>query len=88
MLGQDAVYHEVHWFWSNQYHWNLLYAGFHTSWEQLVVRGDLNSDSFLARYMNAGRIDRAVIGVNRGKRRAPHHPADQVAAHRGSRSAA
>ena len=29
---------EIHWFWSDQYEANLQYAGFHTSWEQLVVR--------------------------------------------------
>jgi 3-phenylpropionate/trans-cinnamate dioxygenase ferredoxin reductase subunit len=66
MLGQSTVYDEVHWFWSDQYDWNLQYAGFHTSWEQLVVRGRLDSDNFLACYVNDGRID-AVVGVNRAK---------------------
>jgi len=45
---------------------NLQYAGFHTKWEQLVVRGRLDSGSFLACYMNDGRID-AAVGLNRAK---------------------
>jgi hypothetical protein len=35
-------------------------------WEQLVVRGNLDSGSYLACYVNGGRID-AAVGLNRGK---------------------
>jgi 3-phenylpropionate/trans-cinnamate dioxygenase ferredoxin reductase subunit len=66
MLGRHVAYDEVHWFWSDQYDANLQYAGFHSSWEQLVVRGRLDSDSFLACYVNGGRID-AAIAFNRAK---------------------
>ena len=66
MLGTRVAYDEVHWFWSDQYDANLQYAGFHTTWEQLVVRGRLDSDSYLACYVNDGRID-AAVGLNRGK---------------------
>ena len=66
MLGKHVPYDEIHWFWSDQYDANLQYAGFHTKWEQLVVRGNLNSRSFLACYVNDGRID-AAVGLNRGK---------------------
>ena len=66
MLGRHAAYDEVHWFWSDQYDANLQYAGFHSSWEQLVVRGRLGLDSFLACYVNDGRID-AAVALNRGK---------------------
>jgi 3-phenylpropionate/trans-cinnamate dioxygenase ferredoxin reductase subunit len=66
MLGQSVAYDEVYWFWSDQYDANLQYAGFHTKWEQLVVRGRIDSDSFLACYINDGRID-AVVGFNRGR---------------------
>ncbi len=48
MLGKPVAYDEVHWFWSDQYDANLQYAGFHTKWDQLVVRGRLDSDSYLA----------------------------------------
>ncbi len=66
MLGRRIAYDEIHWFWSDQYDANLQYAGFHTQWEQLIVRGRLDSDSYLACYVNAGRID-AAVGLNRGK---------------------
>jgi 3-phenylpropionate/trans-cinnamate dioxygenase ferredoxin reductase component len=66
MLGRAVPYDEIHWFWSDQYDTNVQYAGFHTKWDQLVVRGRLDSDSFLACYINEGRID-AVVGLNRAK---------------------
>jgi 3-phenylpropionate/trans-cinnamate dioxygenase ferredoxin reductase subunit len=64
MLGRHVAYDEVHWFWSDQYDANLQYAGFHMKWEQLVVRGRLDSRSYLACYVNGGRID-AAVGLNR-----------------------
>lgn len=66
MLGKPVAYDEVHWFWSDQYDATLQYAGFHTKWEQLVVRGRLDSGSFLACYVNEGRID-AAVGLNRAR---------------------
>ncbi len=66
MLGRAVPYDEIHWFWSDQYEANVQYAGFHTKWDQLVVRGRLDSGSFLAFYINDGRID-AVVGLNRAK---------------------
>ncbi len=66
MLGRRVPYDDVHWFWSDQYSANLQYAGFHTTCEQLVVRGRLDSTSYLACYVNDGRIDEAV-GFNRAK---------------------
>jgi 3-phenylpropionate/trans-cinnamate dioxygenase ferredoxin reductase subunit len=66
MLGERIAYDEIHWFWSDQYDANLQYAGFHTKCEQLVVRGRLESDSYLACYVNDGRID-AAVGLNRAK---------------------
>ena len=66
MLGRRIAYDEIHWFWSDQYDANLQYAGFHTQWEQLVVRGRLESASYLACYVSAGRID-AAVGLNRAK---------------------
>jgi 3-phenylpropionate/trans-cinnamate dioxygenase ferredoxin reductase subunit len=66
MLGRRVAYDELHWFWSDQYDANLQYAGHHTTWQQLVVRGRLDSDSYLACYLNDGRID-AAVAFNRGK---------------------
>jgi 3-phenylpropionate/trans-cinnamate dioxygenase ferredoxin reductase subunit len=66
MLGKGAPYEEVHWFWSDQYDANIQYAGFHTSWDELVVRGSLADRSFVAFYLNGGVVD-AAVGVNRAK---------------------
>jgi 3-phenylpropionate/trans-cinnamate dioxygenase ferredoxin reductase component len=66
MCGRRLAYDEVHWFWSDQYDANFQYAGYHTSVEQMVVRGRLDSSSFLACYVNQGRID-AAVGLNRAR---------------------
>ena len=66
MLGKHVAYDEIPWFWSDQFEANLQYAGCHVGWEHLVVRGRLDSGSFLACYVNGGCID-AVVGLNRGK---------------------
>ena len=66
MLGRRAAYDDVHWFWSDQYDANLQYAGFHTEWQQLVVRGSVDSDGCLVCYTNDGRID-AAVGFNRAR---------------------
>jgi 3-phenylpropionate/trans-cinnamate dioxygenase ferredoxin reductase subunit len=66
MLGNGKPYDAVHWFWSDQYDVNLQYAGFHREWDNLVVRGSIESRDFIAFYLSGGRID-AAVAVNRGK---------------------
>ena len=66
MLGMQDPYEEIHWFWSDQYDTNLQYAGFHTTWDELVVRGSLEERSFVAFYCTEGRV-LAAVAVNRGK---------------------
>jgi 3-phenylpropionate/trans-cinnamate dioxygenase ferredoxin reductase subunit len=66
MLGAGRPYDAIHWFWSDQYDANVQYAGFHSEWDRLVIRGSLERRSFLAFYLNQGRID-AVVALNRGK---------------------
>lgn len=66
MLGKDEPYEEIPWFWSDQYDTNLQYAGFHTSWDELVVRGSLEERSFVAFYCTEGRV-LAAVAVNRGR---------------------
>lgn len=66
MLGQEHPYEPIHWFWSDQYDVNLQYAGFHHHPIQLIVRGRLDQRSFVAFYLNEGRVD-AVAGLNRAK---------------------
>ena len=64
MLGRDVPYDEVHWFWSDQYEHTIQYAGYHREWDDLVIRGSLESRSFAAFYFLDGRV-RAVVSVDR-----------------------
>jgi 3-phenylpropionate/trans-cinnamate dioxygenase ferredoxin reductase subunit len=64
MLGRDVAYDEVHWFWSDQYEHTIQYAGYHREWDDLVIRGSIESRSFAAFYLLDGRV-RAVVSVDR-----------------------
>jgi len=66
MLGQRVPYDEIPWFWSDQYDANVQYAGHHTSYDELIVRGRLDAGSFAAFYLNRGVID-AAVSVNNAK---------------------
>ena len=66
MLEKGEPYEEVPWFWSDQYEYNLQYAGFHTDWDELVVRGSMEERNFVAFYRKDRRV-LAAVAVNRGK---------------------
>ena len=66
MLGANEPYGEIPWFWSDQYEHNIQYAGFHTEWDELVVRGSLEERNFIAFYKKDGRV-LAAVAVNRGR---------------------
>jgi 3-phenylpropionate/trans-cinnamate dioxygenase ferredoxin reductase component len=66
MLGKREPYSDVHWFWSDQYDCNVQYAGFHTGWDELVVRGSLEERSAVVFYMQEQRIA-AAVAFNRGR---------------------
>jgi 3-phenylpropionate/trans-cinnamate dioxygenase ferredoxin reductase subunit len=64
MLGRGEPYRDVHWFWSDQYDVSLQYSGFHTDWDDLVVRGSIDERRFAAFYLKEARIQ-AVVTVGR-----------------------
>lgn len=66
MLGKGAPYDDVHWFWSDQYEHNIQYTGFHGPWDELVVRGSLDARSFVAFYLEEGRV-RGAVALDRGR---------------------
>jgi 3-phenylpropionate/trans-cinnamate dioxygenase ferredoxin reductase subunit len=66
MLGEGAPYDDPHWFWSDQYDHNLQYVGHAVQWEETVVRGSLEERSFVAFFLNEGRVE-GVVGLDRGK---------------------
>ena len=66
MLGERIPYDDIPWFWSDQYDANIQYAGHHTSYDELIVRGQLDGGSYAAFYLNRGVLD-AVVGLNNAK---------------------
>src|SRR3712207_5488655 len=66
MLGENEPYGEIPWFWSDQYEHNLQYAGFHTEWDELVVRGSTEERTFVAFYRKEGRV-LAAVAINGGR---------------------
>jgi 3-phenylpropionate/trans-cinnamate dioxygenase ferredoxin reductase component len=66
MLGKGESYEEIPWFWSDQYDYNLQYTGFHTEWDDLVVRGSMEERNFVAFYRKDGRV-LAAVAINRGR---------------------
>jgi len=66
MLGKADEYREVHWFWSDQYEFNIQYAGFHSEWDRLVLRGLLEDRKFVGFYLKDSRVV-ASVAINNGR---------------------
>jgi 3-phenylpropionate/trans-cinnamate dioxygenase ferredoxin reductase subunit len=66
MLGKRKPYEDVHWFWSDQYDYNMQYAGFHSGWDDLLVRGSLDQRNCVVFYLQEQRIA-AAFAFNRGR---------------------
>jgi 3-phenylpropionate/trans-cinnamate dioxygenase ferredoxin reductase subunit len=56
IVGDEAHYHAIPWFWSNQYDLKLQTAGLSTGHDQAVLRGDPRARSFSVVYLKAGKV--------------------------------
>ena len=56
ILGQQAAYDAIPWFWSNQYDLRLQTVGISAGHDQTVVRGDPATRSFSVIYLRDGRV--------------------------------
>ena len=56
LLGQDAGYSGVPWFWSDQADIKLQIAGLSTGYDSVVVRGDPESEKFGVLYYRGGQL--------------------------------
>jgi len=56
IVGDEAPYHAIPWFWSNQYDLKLQTAGLSTGHDQAVLRGDPGARSFSVVYLKAGKV--------------------------------
>jgi 3-phenylpropionate/trans-cinnamate dioxygenase ferredoxin reductase subunit len=61
MLGQQAPYDTVPYFFSDQYDVGMEYAGYATEWDEVVFRGDVDSREFIAFWLAGGRV---LAGMN------------------------
>ncbi|HSC84355.1 MAG TPA: oxidoreductase C-terminal domain-containing protein, partial [Pseudomonas sp.] len=64
MAGKIKAYASVPWFWSDQYELKLKMVGLSDGYQQLVLRGTPDSDSFSAFYLKDGHV-LAADTVNR-----------------------
>ena len=56
IVGDEAHYHAIPWFWSNQYDLKLQTAGLSTGHDRAVLRGDPANRSFSVVYLKAGKV--------------------------------
>ncbi len=61
MLGKAESYARIPYLYSDQYDLGMEYAGYATSWDAVAFRGEPASRSFIAFWLNAGRV---VAGMN------------------------
>ncbi|HEV8691900.1 MAG TPA: FAD-dependent oxidoreductase [Ideonella sp.] len=62
-LGIEVDHQPLPWFWSDQYDINLQIYGVPDPSHQVVVRGDLQSDSFVLFYLDGSQV-RSAMGPN------------------------
>jgi 3-phenylpropionate/trans-cinnamate dioxygenase ferredoxin reductase subunit len=63
MLGRDAVYERVPYFFSDQYDVGMEYAGHSRPGDEVVFRGDPATREFIAFWLRDGRVT-AGMNVN------------------------
>jgi 3-phenylpropionate/trans-cinnamate dioxygenase ferredoxin reductase subunit len=63
MLGQDAVYDRVPYFYTDQYDLGMEYAGYVEpgGYDRVVFRGDVQGREFIAFWLGGGRV---LAGMN------------------------
>lgn len=64
ICGKDKPFTQVPWFWSDQYDIKLQTAGVSHFHDEVIIRGDPNTASFAAFYLQAGKL-LAVDAINR-----------------------
>ena len=61
MLGKEASYERLPYFFSDQYDVGMEYSGHAASWDEVVFRGDPSEREFIAFWLAHGRV---VAGMN------------------------
>lgn len=66
MAGRQVTFEAVPFFWTRQFDLGLVYVGHTNSWDEIIYRGDVPSQNFLAFYIKGDRVQ-AVAGMNRDR---------------------
>src|SRR6185369_7126577 len=66
MMGRNITFDAVPFFWTRQFDIGLLYVGHAASWDEIIYRGDVATQDFLAFYVKNNRV-LAVAGMNRDR---------------------
>ena len=61
MLGKDATYERLPYFFSDQYEVGMEYTGFAREWDEVVTVGDVAAREFVAFWLREGRV---LAGMN------------------------
>ena len=61
MLGDEAGYERLPYFFSDQYDVGMEYSGYAIDWDEVVFRGSRDSGEFVAFWLQDGRV---VAGMN------------------------
>ena len=61
MLGHAEPYERVPYFYSDQFDLSMEYAGYPSTWDRVVFRGDVAGKAFVAFWLNGGRV---IAGMN------------------------
>ena len=56
IVGTEALYDAVPWFWSNQYDLKLQTIGLSLGFDEVVMRGDPSTKSFACIYLKSGQV--------------------------------
>jgi len=54
--GEKKPYHQVPWFWSDQYNLKLQIAGMSQNYDQYIVRGNMEEEKFTVFYLQNKKI--------------------------------
>ena len=61
LLGEQAAYEKIPYFFSDQFDLGMEYNGYAPSWDRVVIRGDATKREFLAFWLRDGRV---LAGMN------------------------
>jgi 3-phenylpropionate/trans-cinnamate dioxygenase ferredoxin reductase subunit len=56
IIGEKKPYHQVPWFWSDQYNLKLQIAGISHNHDQYIIRGSMEEEKFTVFYLQKKKI--------------------------------